>query len=97
MSRTVQPVVSPIDIVDRKIGDREISEILVAARIKPSEVILSRVDQTGKYVIVETNHTCFDRTQMAELCKCGRFAQMETTYSIDGTIWLFFKTSNSTR
>ena len=97
MSRIVQPIVSPIDVIDRKLGDREISDSLVAARIKPSEVLVSRVDQPGKYVIIETNHTCLDRAQMAELCKCVRFAQLETTYSIDGTIWLFFKTSNSAR
>jgi hypothetical protein len=97
MSRNVQPVISPVEIMDRRIGDREISDSLVAARIKPSEVIVSRVDQAGKYVIVETSHTCLDRAQMAELCKCVRFAQLETTYSIDGTIWFFFKTSNSAR
>lgn len=79
-----------INQIDRKIGDRVISESLHNVGLAPSEIRLSRVDQAGQYIIVETCLQEIDRDKLAELVKCNRFKRITTVYSTENSIWFFF-------
>lgn len=84
-------VVDPVEVMNRRIGNLEISRTLHDAGLKASEVLTTYVDQTGKHVVVQTVRTEMDRRHISALIKHPRFEMLSSTESRNGTWWLYFE------